>query len=75
MILFLSLRNKGDIMKEDQLKVNATYKGKTGNKFILFREYHPNHECFKRKQDGSLHFGREFIEFKKGKRIIDLIEA
>ena len=61
-------------MKEDQLKVNATYKGKTGNTFLLFREYHPNQECFKR-QDGNLHFGREFIEFENGERIIDLIEA
>jgi len=60
-------------MKESDLQINATYKGKTGNTFVLFRRYHPNHECFKR-QDGNLHFGREFIEFKNGERIIDLEE-
>ena len=61
-------------MKELDLRVGAKYKGKTGNTFILFREYHPNVECFKR-QDGYLHFGREFISFKNGERIIDLVEV
>lgn len=61
------------MMKEENLRINATYRGKTGNTFVLFREYHPNSECFQR-QDGNLHFGREFIEFKNGERVIDLIE-
>jgi len=58
-------------MREEDLQVNAKYCGKTGNTFTLFREYQPNTECFQR-QDGSLHFGREFIEFRNGERIIDL---
>ena len=70
----LCLRAKGFIMREDQLRVNAMYKGATGNTFMLFRKYDPNEVCFKR-QDGNLHYGREFIEFRNGKRIITLTEA
>jgi len=61
-------------MREDQLKVSKTYKERTGNTFTLIHEYHPNHKCFKR-QDGNLHFGREFIGFKDGTKIIELIEV
>ena len=61
-------------MKEDELRINATYKGKGTNTFTLFREYHPNETCFLR-QDGSLHYGREFIEFRNGERVLDLSES
>jgi len=61
-------------MLETELRVTAKYKGKTGNIFLLFREYNPNSECFQR-QDGQLHFGREFIEFENGIRVLDLEEA
>jgi hypothetical protein len=61
-------------MFEKDLRVNTTYKGKTGNTFILFRDYHPNTECFRR-QDGQLHFGREFIEFENGERVLNITVA
>ena len=60
-------------MKEEQLIVGRMYKVATGNIFTLFQKFHPNKECFQR-QDGSLHFGREFVEFRDGERIIDLEE-
>ena len=62
------------MLREYQLKVGNKYKVKTGNEFVLFRDYHPNSECFKR-QDGMLHFGREFVEFKDGERVLDIDEA
>lgn len=61
-------------MKESNLRTGATYRGKTGNLFVLFRTFHPSLECFQR-QDGQLHFGREFIEFENGEQIIDLVES
>lgn len=54
------------------LIVGQTYALKSGNRFELIDEYHPNKECFKRLHDGELHLGREFIEFRHGQRIIDL---
>lgn len=62
------------MIEEHQLEVGQKYKVRTGNVFVLFREYHPNLECFRR-QDGELHFGREFIEFSEGKKMIDLEEV
>lgn len=62
------------MLKPEKLRVNARYKSKTGNTFILFREFEPNHECFSR-MNGTLHFGREFIEYRDGKTMIDLEEA
>ena len=61
------------MLKPEKLRVNARYKGKTGNTFILFREFEPNSECFSR-MNGTLHFGREFIEFRNGEMMIDLEE-
>ena len=61
-------------MREQDLKPYKKYKGKTGNTYCLFRDYDPNVECFQR-QDGQLHFGREFIEYCDGERVIDLEEA
>lgn len=58
-------------MREEDLIAGTKYRTKSGNTFLLFREYDPNVECFQR-QDGQLHFGREFIEFKEGRRDIDL---
>jgi len=58
-------------MEEQDLRINTKYIGKTGNIFVLFHRFHPNIECFRR-HDNNLHFGREFIEFKDGNRIIDL---
>ena len=60
--------------KPEALRVNARYRGRTGNIFVLFREFEANTECFCR-MNGSLHFGREFIEFRDGERIIDLEEV
>ena len=45
------------MLKPEKLRVNARYKGKTGNTFILFREFELNSECFSR-MNGTLHFGR-----------------
>lgn len=42
------------------------------NQFRLFREYDPNIECFQR-HDGSLHYGREFIEYRNGVTVLDLV--
>jgi hypothetical protein len=64
---------KPDYVLEKNLRVNATYKGKTGNTFILFRGYEPNSECFRR-QDGQLHFGREFIAYEHGETVLTLSE-
>ena len=61
-------------MKESNLELYQRYVGKTGNHFVLFKPYHPNKKCFIR-GDGERHFGREFIEFRNGERIIDLEEA
>jgi hypothetical protein len=58
-------------MREEELKTGSRYRGKTGNTFILFRDYEPNVKCFQR-QDGYTHYGREFIEYREGKRVIDL---
>lgn len=58
-------------MIESELETFKKYRGKTGNIFYLFRDYDPVVPCFKR-QDGQLHFGREFIEFRNGEQYIDL---
>jgi len=60
-------------MREKELQTGKYYKGKTDNTFLLCRNYAPNIKCFER-QDGQMHFGREFIEYKNGERDIDLIE-
>lgn len=60
-------------MKEEELVVGKQYRGKTGNTFVMFRDYDPNAECFRR-QDGYIHFGREFIQYHNGERVIDLEE-
>jgi len=65
---------KGDIVRESELRIGAKYTVKGGNVLTLFREYSPNIECFQR-QDGSLHYGREFIEFHDGERVLDLSEV
>jgi len=64
-------------MLRENLRVGTTYKiygVKTGNTFVLFCDYHPGSECFRR-QDGQLHFGREFIEFENGECVLDIEEA
>ena len=53
------------MIKPENLRVNAEYIGRTGNIFVLFRDFDPNIECFCR-MNGTLHFGREFIEFQEG---------
>ena len=60
-------------MKEEELVTGRAYKGRTGNTFVLVRTYSPNTKCFRR-QDGVRHYGREFIEYENGKRVIDLQE-
>ena len=59
------------MIKETDLVVGACYKVRTGNTFLLFREYGPNVECFKR-QDGMIFMGRDFIEYRDGLRFLDL---
>jgi hypothetical protein len=35
-------------MKEHELIIGEKYRLKSGNTFVLFREYDPNIECFRR---------------------------
>ncbi len=62
------------MIKIEDLKVNTTYKGKTGKTFILFKPFGLNVECFYCKE-GSYHFGREFIEYRNGKAVLDIEET
>ena len=59
-------------MKESELRQGEKYRTESGREFILILPYKPNTECFKRISDSSLHYGREFIEYENGHRIIDL---
>lgn len=62
------------MIAEKNLEENTWYIGRTGNFFILIAPYDPNTECF-RQGNGQLHLGREFIEYRNGKRVIDLVKA
>ncbi len=62
-------------MNENELRQNKTYKTESGTEFMLILPYSPNEKCFRRMFDGSLHYGREFIGYANGKRIIELSQA
>lgn len=63
------------VMPIDALRPCRKYRIASGNEFRLFREFDPNTECFQRISDGMLHFGREFIGFRNGERIVELVEV
>jgi len=42
------------------------------NEFKMIKEFNPNKKCFQRIHDMSLHYGREFIEYKNKEPYIDL---
>lgn len=63
------------VMPTDALRPCRKYRIASGNEFRLFREFDPNTECFQRISDGMLHFGREFIGFRNGERIVELVEV
>jgi hypothetical protein len=55
-----------------QLKLNNNYTDNHGNKYVLFRPYSYNDQCFVSVADGSLSFGREFIVYLYGARMLAL---
>ena len=59
------------MIKIESLEVGRKYIHTGGNTFDLFREFDMNKECFRR-NDGCLHFGREFVEFENGEPVLDL---
>ena len=64
-------------MKIKDLQYHTAYKIKDSdclNQFVLTGKFHPNKKCFRRVQDGMMHFGREFLGFEDGKPAL-LLEA
>jgi len=63
------------VIKEGSLVVENYYKiPSTGIAFVLEKKYHPNRKCFMRITDKHMFFGREFIEYRDGQRLINLVE-
>jgi len=55
-----------------QLKINNNYTDRYGHKYVLFKPFSYNDYCFMNVDDGSLSFGREFITYIYGARMLSL---
>lgn len=55
-----------------QLRLNNNYTDNYGNKYVLFRPYGYNDQCFVNVANGSLSYGREFIVYLYGDRMLAL---
>ena len=58
----------------EELVTGGRYQS-ANNTFTLEFPFDPNAECFRRESDNGLHFGREFIEFRKERAVLDLCAA
>ena len=54
------------------LKINNNYVDNHGNKYVLFKPFGYNDQCFVNVKDGVLSRGRDFVVYLYGDRVLSL---